>query len=99
MATIDQNTIKHVAQLANIPITPSETESFTHDFIKTLEVVNQLQKISVQDVTTTHQVTNLKNVLRDDEINHAKMLTQEQALANAKNTHQGYFVVPRILTK
>ena len=99
MAKIDRQRIKHVAKLANIPITETEAEELASAFSKTLTVIDELQKLSVDDIEPTHQVTGLTNVTRDDVIEEDKMFTQEQALANAHKTHQGYFVVPRILEK
>ncbi len=99
MTDINQDTIKHVANLANIPLQPDEIRQLTQAFQKTLKVVDELQQISVDDVEPTHQVTQISNVWRSDTIDRGQMLSQQQALANAPQTHQGYFVVPRILEK
>jgi len=99
MAKIDKQLTKHVAKLANIPITETEAEELASAFSETLIVVDELQKLAVDDTEPTHQVTGLTNVTRDDVIDKEKMFTQEQALANASKTYQGFFVVPRILKK
>lgn len=99
MAKIDRQLTKHVAKLANIPITETEAEELASAFSETLIVVDELQKLAVDDTEPTHQVTGLTNVTRDDVIDKEKMFTQEQALANASKTYQGFFVVPRILKK
>ncbi len=99
MAKIDKQLTKHVAKLANIPITETEAEELASAFSETLIVVDELQKLAVDNTEPTHQVTGLTNVTRDDVIDKEKMFTQEQALANASKTYQGFFVVPRILKK
>ena len=99
MAKIDRQLTKHVAKLANIPITETEAEELASAFSETLIVVDELQKLAVDNTEPTHQVTGLTNVTRDDVIDKEKMFTQEQALANASKTYQGFFVVPRILKK
>ena len=99
MAKIDRQLTKHVAKLANIPITETEAEELASAFSETLIVVDELQKLAVDDTEPTHQVTGLTNVTRDDVVDKEKMFTQEQALANASKTYQGFFVVPRILKK
>ncbi|MBD3279191.1 MAG: Asp-tRNA(Asn)/Glu-tRNA(Gln) amidotransferase subunit GatC [Candidatus Pacebacteria bacterium] len=97
--TISPHQVKHVAQLANIPISKKEEQELTQAFTETLAVVNQLKSLKTKNVQPTHQVTGLENILRADKVDQEKMFTQEQALANASQTHQGYFVVPRIIEK
>jgi len=99
MAKIDKQLTKHVAKLANIPITETEAEELASAFSETLIVVDELQKLAVDNTEPTHQVTGLTNVTRDDVVDKEKMFTQEQTLANASKTYQGFFVVPRILKK
>lgn len=89
--------VKHIANLANIPIKPDEEQKLANGFNTTIEVVEQLNKLETENVEPTHQVTGLVNVFRDDGVDDKRMLTQKQALANAKNTHKGYFVVDQIL--
>ncbi len=99
MSNINPKLVKHIAKLANIPISESESKNLSEAFEETLQVVDQLQQVDTKGVETTHQVTGLKNVLREDVVIEEEMFSQEEALANANNTHQGYFVVPKILEK
>lgn len=99
MAKITKNTVKHMAHLARIPVSEKEEEELAKGFNKTLEVVDELFKVDVKGVEPTHQVTGLENVLREDKVDEKKMLTQEQALSNTKNKHNGYFVVDQILAE
>lgn len=91
------NTVKHIAQLSNIPITESEAQSLQVAFDETLATVANLQDVDVTGVEPTHQVTGLENVLRDDVIDDSRTFSQDEALANAKESYNGYFVVPRII--
>lgn len=91
--------VAHIAQLANIPVSDQEAASLAESFNETMSVVNQLQELDTSTVPTTHQVTGLENVTRDDEIDEDRMFTQEEALANAARQHQGYFVVPQVIEK
>ena len=95
--TTDQ--VKHIAKLASIPITEEEEKSLRDDFRETLEVISELQAVDVEGVEPTHQVTGFENVLREDVVNEENMLSQADALKNAKKTHDGYFVVPRIINE
>jgi len=99
MSKITSQLTKHVAKLANIPISDQEAEQLADDFAETLVVVDQLQSLDVDDVEPTHQVTGLTNVLREDKVDEKKMFTQKEALANAPRQHNGYFVVDRLINK
>lgn len=95
--SVNNTQVKHIAKLANIPITEKESEKLAQDFSETLKVVDQLKKVDVSEVEITHQVTGFKNVFRDDVVKEENSFTQKEALANAKKTYKGYFVVPYIL--
>lgn len=99
LAKITKNQIKHIADLANIPITDQEQIHLQQAFEETLDTIAELQSVDVSKVEPTHQVTGLTNVLREDVVDSDNMFTQKQALANAKQSHNGYFVVPRIIEK
>lgn len=89
--------VRHIAKLASIPITEEEEKSLRDAFRETLDVISELQAVDVKGVEPTNQVTGFENVLREDVVNEKHMLSQEDALKNAKKTHEGYFVVPRII--
>lgn len=91
--------VQQMAVLANIPVSQAEEAKLADGFTTTMAVVDQLNSIDVNDVEPTHQVTGLTNVLRDDVVDERQMFSQEQALANAAHTHNGYVVVDQILDK
>lgn len=97
MSKITKQTISHIAKLSNIPVTEEETENLRDAFAETLETISNLQTADISKTEPTHQVTGLTNVLREDEVDAEHMLSQEEALANAPETHNGYFVVPQII--
>lgn len=92
--TIDD--IDKIARLANLVLTDSQKKALIAQVGVTVEYVSQLQKLPTQDVVETSQVTGLENVLREDMVDEKRMFTQEEALANAKKTHNGYFVVDAV---
>jgi aspartyl-tRNA(Asn)/glutamyl-tRNA(Gln) amidotransferase subunit C len=89
--------VKHIAKLANIPITEAEEKKLEKAFEETLAVVETLKDVNVTNVEPTFQVTGLENVLREDIVNEANMFTQAEALANAHETHDGFIVVPQVI--
>ncbi|MFH2118723.1 MAG: Asp-tRNA(Asn)/Glu-tRNA(Gln) amidotransferase subunit GatC [Candidatus Paceibacterota bacterium] len=89
--------VNHVAKLAQIPVSDEEQKQFARDFAETLTIVEELRELDTSKTPPTHQVTGLENVWREDEVKKEKMFSQQEALANAPKTHQGFFVVPRVL--
>lgn len=96
-ATVTPAEVRHIATLAQIPVSAEEEQKFASAFAETLEVVDQLRQVDVSKTPTTHQVTGLENVWREDAVDEKKQFTQEEALANAPQKHEGYFVVARVL--
>lgn len=91
--TADQ--VKHVAKLANLPLTEDEEEKFAEQLSETLDYVAKLDEVATEGVEPTSQVTGLVNVIRDDEVSSS--LSQEEVLQNVKNKYQGFVKVKAIL--
>lgn len=91
--------VPKIAQLANLTLTQDEEALFAKQFKDTLLVVDQLKEIDTTDIKFTSEVTKLKNVTRPDVVDRDRILTQAEALANAKHTYKGYFVVKQVIDK
>lgn len=91
--------INHVGSLANLKIDPKKQKSFSEQFDKILNFVSKISQLKISELKETSQVTDLNNILRNDDIDPTRVLTQEEALSNAKQTHNGYFVVDSILNR
>lgn len=89
--------VEHIAKLANVSIKEEEEEKLTRGFNTVLGVVDLLNAVDVAGVEPTTQVTGLTNAFREDTVDEAAMFDQKKALANAKKTHNGFFVVERVL--
>lgn len=89
--------VRHISELAKIPISDAEEKKLADGFTSVMDVVNKLFKLDVSKVKPASQVTGLENVFREDEIDEKNMLSQEQALSNAPRKHNGFFVVDQIL--
>ena len=86
-----------IAKLANLKVQESQAQLFADQFNQTVDVINQLNEVDTQGVAQTYQVNNLINVSREDTVDTSRMLTQEQALSQAKQTNNGFFVVKRVI--
>lgn len=94
---VNKKQVQHISELAQIPVTDKESEELATAFSETMDVVDQLKTANVDGVPTTHQVTGFKNVLREDIVDESRSFSQEEALANAQQQQDGYFVVPQVL--
>lgn len=86
--------ISHIAKLANLEIQDDEKDMFQDQLSSILDYVGKLNELETTDIIPTSQVTGLENVLRED--THSPSLTQEEALSQAKVTHNGHFAVKGI---
>lgn len=89
--------VQHIAQLANLTVSSEEETALATAFSETIEVVATMGELDTQNVQPTHQVTGLENVWREDTVDETRTFTQNEALANASQTYDGFFVVPQVL--
>ena len=87
--------VSHIAHLANLSISSEQTEKFKEQLSSILEYFGKLKNVDTTGVELTSQVTGLTNVFRDDVVE--KSLSQEEALSNAKEKYEGYFMVDAVL--
>jgi aspartyl-tRNA(Asn)/glutamyl-tRNA(Gln) amidotransferase subunit C len=87
--------ISRVATLASLPLTDDEKKKLVPQLEETLKYVEVLEEVDTKNVEPTSQVTGLENVTRADKAQAS--LSQEEALSNTKETHNGYVMVPVIL--
>jgi len=97
MASISQKEVEHVAQLARLELTEAEKARFAEQLSHILTYVDQLQGVSTEGVPLTASVASEETVLRED--TPRECLSLDKALANAPESHDGFFVVPKILGK
>ena len=90
-----------LGQQKKLSVPAEKSNSNFHSILFLKEVIEKfkykIQAIKTDNTEETHQVTNVVNVLREDKVDKNRMLSQEEALANAKETHDGYFLVEAIL--
>jgi len=57
------------------------------------------KKLILRESRPPIKLLGLKNVTREDKIDETRMLSQKEALSQAKKTHKGFFVVPAVIHK
>ncbi len=97
MASITQKEVEHVAQLARLDLSEAEKPLFADQLNHILSYVDQLQGVSTEGVPPTASDAHEEQVFRED--SPRECLSVEKALANAPESHNGFFVVPNILGK
>jgi aspartyl-tRNA(Asn)/glutamyl-tRNA(Gln) amidotransferase subunit C len=94
MARVTVDTVDHVAQLANLSLTPEERATFARQLDEVLAYAESIQALDTRDVEPmSHAVT--AEVMRDDV--PAPELPREKALAAAPDADSGLFRVPRVI--
>ncbi|WP_132058402.1 Asp-tRNA(Asn)/Glu-tRNA(Gln) amidotransferase subunit GatC [Halorussus amylolyticus] len=85
----DPEEVRHVARLARVGLDDDEVERFTDQFADILDYFETLD-----EVPEIERETDLANVMRPDE--ERECLSQDEALANASETEDGYFKGPNV---
>lgn len=88
--------VKHLAKLANLKLSEEQIKKIIPSLSIFLDYVSKIKSLDTKDIEETSQVTGRENIFREDEIDVKRMLTQKEALSNAKKTHQGFFMVDAI---
>jgi len=81
--------VSHVADLARVEVADDQRKAFAEQFSDVLEYFEALDEVPAVD-----REPGLEKVLRADEVEPG--LTQEEALANAPESEEGYFKGPRV---
>lgn len=87
---LDIKQVQKVAKLANLTLTPEEEEKYSGQLSKILDYVEELNEVDTDSVEPTFNVVSKENVFREDI--EETGLSQEEALLNAPNKKDGYFV-------
>lgn len=88
---ITKSDVQHIAELADIGITPKEVEEFTHQFNDILDYFDILDQVPSQD----HPQLSECNIWREDQ--PGPSLTQEEVLANTPHVEEGFIRAPRVI--
>ncbi len=88
---VTESDIEHIAELADIGISRDEVPEFTTQFNAILDYFEVLDTVKGESAPAD----GIRNVFRDDE--PRPCLSQEEALANAGSTEDGFIRAPRVM--
>jgi len=96
MATkLTREQVEHVAHLAQLHLSEDEIEKYHEQLGNILAYMEKLNELDTEQVEPTSHVLPLKNVFREDEVNHP--LPQVDFLPLAPKVEQRYYKVPKII--
>jgi aspartyl-tRNA(Asn)/glutamyl-tRNA(Gln) amidotransferase subunit C len=86
--------IKNLANLARIDITDTEVQKFKFEIEPILAYVAQINDVQIDDSNSEYLT---KNIMRPDTAKSADSTEHELVIANAPDTQDGFYKVPKIL--
>src|SRR5574341_767997 len=92
---ISKQEVEKVARLARLELTEVEKTAFTKQLSQILTHVETLKQYDTTGVEPTATVLGQVNIFRADEVRPS--LPVEKAVANAPESAEGFFVVPKII--
>ncbi|UCG16871.1 MAG: Asp-tRNA(Asn)/Glu-tRNA(Gln) amidotransferase subunit GatC [Phycisphaerales bacterium] len=94
-ATIDEDSVRHIAVLSRLDLTDEEVAKFSSELSAIVDYVDQLNELDTGDVPPTAHVLAVHNVFRADE--PAPSPGPNVVLANAPQRQDTFFKVPKVL--
>jgi aspartyl-tRNA(Asn)/glutamyl-tRNA(Gln) amidotransferase subunit C len=92
---ITKEEVEKVANLARLALTDGEKAAFARQLSQILTHVETLKQYDTKGVEPTATVPGQANVFRPDDVRPS--LSIESAMANAPESVDGFFVVPKII--
>lgn len=92
---MDKQTVQKVAKLSRIAITEEEADKMVSEIGGILKWVEQLGEVDTDNVEPLANVANIELRMRTDEITDGGI--QDDVLANAPESLEGFYVVPKVV--
>ncbi len=96
MGAITKETIKHLAKLAHLELTPEEEDKLLSDLSKILAHFEELKTLDTSRIEPMTGGTRLKNVFREDEVKETNRGAGAEAFPESKD---GFLKVPPVFEK
>lgn len=92
---ISKEDVLKVAELARLEFGEAELEKFTEQMGDILTYIERLNELDTDNVEPTSHVLDIPTPLREDVVE--EWLNTGEALENAPEEEDGFFVVPRVI--
>lgn len=94
---ISKEQVKHIAKLANLPLTDEEIKKFQYQLSEIIAYVNEILAVDTKNVIPTSHVLGLTNIVREDK--QEKSLTAKEATKNAKETESNFIKTDAVVNE
>ena len=95
MSDISNETVKEIANLANLEFTSNEMEKLVDQLKKIVEYVETLNLLNTSNVAETAYAIDIYNIWREDK--KSPSIEPDMVLSQAPDEHENCFRVPRII--
>ncbi len=92
---IDRDTARRVAHLARIEVGENDLDDVARELSTIIDLMDQLATVDVEGVEPMFSVTPMAAHWREDVVNDGGR--REDILANAPETVDGFFAVPKVV--
>ena len=92
---ISKEEVMHVAKLARLHLDEEAIELYTKQLGDILTYMDTLNSVDTKEVYPTSHAIFINNAFREDEVKAS--VPVERALANAPQSEDGTFVVPKVI--
>jgi len=93
--SMDKATVRKVASLARLAVTEQDLDKYATQLNGILKWVEQLASVNTDNIEPLANVVNIELELREDVVNDGGK--QADILANAPESLEGFFVVPKVV--
>ncbi len=94
---LDKEMVLKVAKLSKLQLKEEEIEIFSKQLPEIIGFIEKLEELDTENILPFYELIDKKAPLREDVPQES--LSQEEALANAPQAENGFFVVPRVVDK
>lgn len=92
---IDMKTVEQVAEWSRLYLTEDEKQEMLEELNSLLTYIDKIGELDTANVPPTPYLTPDHNVFREDKV--CESLSVEEALKNAPDHDEQFFIVPRII--
>lgn len=92
---IDEGTVKRIARLARIKVTPDEAKGLEKELSGILDWVKMLDEVDTRDVEPMTRVVPISLKMRKDEVTDGEKA--DDVTRNAPETRDHFYVVPKVV--
>ena len=92
---VDRSTVARIAALARIKVEDSELDRLAGELNNIIGWVEQLDRVNTEGVEPMASVVDVKLRRREDKVTDGGI--SDKVLANAPETADGFFVVPKVI--